>query len=159
MKKNEIKMIGIIILIGLVIIGIILITRKPKEETSKEITSSQQTAQTTKNEEYAVTFDDGSKMNTSNKLNEKKKLGDLEIGNISLTYKNNKSVVLADVKNTSNNTVEKQLVTLTLFDKNGAEIINLDGIIPKLEAGKTTQLNIGTSKDIANAYNFSIIKK
>lgn len=98
-------------------------------------------------------------MNISNKLNEVKTLEGLEIFNIELTYKKGMSVVLADVKNTTNKDIRLTPINLKLYDEEGNVLEILDGIIPEVKAGEKTQLNIGISSDIVNSYNFVIEKK
>ena len=154
MKKQEKKMIAYIIIIGLIIVAIIwFATRNKGDENSSTATQS------TPKEEYTQVLTDGTKINTSSKLNQNKKLGDLEIGNIQFTYRNGVSVVLADVTNKGNSATSLKPVELTLLKKDGSTIEKLQGIIPALKPGATTQLNIGASSDVANAYDFVIIEK
>ena len=154
MKKQEKKMIAYIIIIGLLIVAIIwFATRNKGDENSSTVTQS------TPKEEFTQVLTDGTKINTSSKLNQNKKLGDLEIGNIQFTYRNGVSVVLANVTNTGNSDTSLKAVELTLLRKDGSEIEKLQGIIPGLKPGGSTQLNIGATSDVANAYDFVIIEK
>ena len=152
MKKNEKKMIGILILVSIIIIAIIYLIVRPK---SKE-TNVKEENETV--EEYVQVLEDGTKLNTSTKLQQKKKLGGLEIGNIQLTYVNGQSVVLADVVNASNNATGLMSVTLTLLDKQGNTLATVEGLVAPLQPGASTQLNIGVEDDYANAYDFTIIE-
>lgn len=154
MKNKEKQMIAILILVGVIIIGIIYFITRPK--TTKEENVIEQNKVT---EEYVQVLEDGTKLNTSTKLQEMKKLEGLEIGNIQLTYRNGVSVVLADVVNKSANKTELMAVSLTLLDKNGNVIEELNGLISELAPGASTQLNMGASSDYANAYDFTIVKK
>ncbi len=156
MKKQEMKFIGILILIGVITIAIIYFCTKPKKE---ENNIEKPVTQNEKVEEYVQVLEDGTKYNTSTKLKEPKIVEGLEISNIQLTYKNGQSVVLADVVNTKNEKSKLIAVELILLDKDGNEIEKTQGLIEPLNAGAKTQLNMGLSKDCANAYNFTIVKK
>ena len=152
MKKKEKKMIGMIILIGVIIIAIIWFATRGKGEEKQE-------EQQAPKEEFVQVLDDGTKLNTSSKLNENKKLGNLSIGNIQFTYRNGVSVVLANVTNTGSIKTDLTLVELTLINKDGSTIETLEGLIGELAPGASTQLNMGASKDMANAYDFIIKEK
>ena len=157
MKKKEKKMIAILVLVSVVIIGIIWIATVPKDNNSGN--SQVSVANNQKKEEYVKVLEDGTKLNVSTKLNQSKKLEGLDIGNIQFTYGGGQSVILADVKNNSGSDSSLMLVILTLVDKEGNKIADLNGIIGALKAGESTQLNMGTSVDVANAYDFTIVKK
>ena len=152
MKKQEMKMLGMIILIGVIVIGIIwfIVGGKNKEE-NKETEQNQ-----VEQEEYVQVLEDGTKYNKSDKLKENKKLGGLEIGNIQLTHQNGMSVLLATVTNTTEKAVDVTRIRLKLYDDKGNVLEELDGLISPLKAGESTQLNMGVSADYANAYDFTI---
>ena len=152
MKKQEMKMLGMIILIGVIVIGIIwLIVGGKNKEENKETEQNQ-----VEQEEYVQVLEDGTKYNKSDKLKENKKLGGLEIGNIQLTHQNGMSVLLANVTNTTEKAVDVTRIRLKLYDDKGNVLEELDGLISPLKAGESTQLNMGVSADYANAYDFTI---
>ena len=157
MKKKEIRAIIIIILVGvLIILGIYFATRKKQNNESKNDNIIEQNKVT---EEYVQVLDNGTKLNTSTKLKQMKRVEGLEVGNIQLTHKNGISVVLANVVNNTSNTTELMAISLTLIDKNGNVLEELSGLISPLAPGTSTQLNMGASADYANAYDFIIVKK
>lgn len=157
MKKKEIRAIIIIILVGVLIIsGIYFATRKKQNNESKNDNIIEQNKVT---EEYVQVLDNGTKLNTSTKLKQMKRVEGLEVGNIQLTHKNGISVVLANVVNNTSNTTELMAISLTLIDKNGNVLEELSGLISPLAPGTSTQLNMGASADYANAYDFIIVKK
>ncbi len=154
MKKNEKK--WILVLVGItVLLIIILIVKNCKKEVVKE--STEQTGANT--QEYVQVLEDGTKLNTSTKLKETKKLDNMEIGNIQLTNKDGKSVLLADVKNTGNTETQVTLINIVLLDENGGEIATVPGIISPLKAGESTQLNTTMQQDYTGIYDFKIVKK
>ena len=157
MKKNEKKGIIILVFIAIVIIAVIFFATRGKDD--KEVVENT----TTNNapvEEFVQVLEDGTKLNTSTKLNQTKKVNGLEFGNIQLTMQNGQSVLLADVKNTTSSATELTLVDVTLLDKEGNTIVKVGGIIAPLEAGASTQFNTSMTLDYANAYDFKVeVKK
>ena len=163
MKKNEKIMISILIIITLIVVSIYVI----RNNTQKDIMIGKQGIQTEQNQEekkekkedYVQKIEDGTKINTSSKLHETKTLEGLEISNIQLTEKNNLSVLLGTIKNTSTTTQGGYEIDINIVDKKGDKIIKLGGYIPKIEPQESTQLNIAASFDYANAYDFNISKR
>ena len=152
MKKNEKKGIAILIIVAIIIIGIIFFaTRGKKEEVVQNTTENNAPV-----EEFVQVLEDGTKLNTSTKLNEMKKVKGFEFGNIQLTMQNGQSVLIADVKNTTSSATELTLVDVTLLDKEGNTIVKVGGVIAPLEAGASTQFNTSMTLDYANAYDFKV---
>ena len=152
MKKKEKRMI-LILLIILVIAIIIFAVSKQGNNKENKVEENKVV------EEFVQVLEDGTKLNTSSKLNEIKKIEGLEFGNIQLTNANGQSVLLADVKNTSTVATKMMLVSVTLYDKNGNELGTVGGIISALQPGESKQFNTSMQKDYANAYDFTITKK
>lgn len=153
MKKKEKKMILGLVLGVVILIVILLIGRNVgKKETTTE-------GNTQNEEKYVKVLEDGTKLNTSNKLSETKEIDGLEIGNIQFTYNNGISVVLADVVNTTSKDIEITEVVLTLYDDKNNVLEELEGVISPVKAGESVQLNMGVSADYANAYDFSLVIK
>ena len=154
MKRNERKWILVLVAITVLLI-IVLIVKNSKKEVAKENTK-QLGANT---QEYVQVLEDGTKLNTSTKLKETKKLDNLEIGNIQLTNKNGQSVLLADVKNTGSMETQVMLINIVLLDENKAEIATVPGIISPLKVGESTQLNTSMQQDYTGIYDFRVVKK
>ena len=152
MKKKEKRMI-LILLVVLVIAVVIFVISKNKTG-NKENTEENNVV-----EEFVQVLEDGTRLNTSTKLNEMKKFEGLEFGNIQLTNSNGQSVLLADVKNTTQAETGLMLVNVTLIDKNGNELGTVGGIISPLKPGESKQFNTSMTIDYANAYDFKITKK
>ena len=155
-KKKKVLLAGAIIII-LIIIGIVLIstlsqnTKKPKEELDQNQGSNQ--------ESYVEEIEEGIKINKSTKLNEVKEVEGLQISNIQLTTEGGMTTLLADVKNNSGAKTEVKQVEITLIREDGSEIAKITGIINELEVGATTQLNISTTSDYVEAYDFLVSVK
>lgn len=155
MKREEKRIILTILVVTIMIIVGILILKNTKKGKEKDI-SQREDVQT---EKYVDVLDDGTKLNKSNKLKETKKLDELEISGIQLTYSNGTAVILGNVKNTSNRDINLTPIVLTLYDEKGNILERLETVISPVKAGQTVKLNVGISADYANAYDFSIVKK
>ena len=145
----------IIILIGLIILisGLTLMIRKTeKREEIKE--EKNETI-----EEFVQKLEDGTNLNTSTKMKEAKKIEGMIIDDIQLTEKNNVTLLLAKVTNETNSKQGGYPVKIEIMDKEGNEIISIEGYIGELESGESTQLSISASFNYANAYDFVISKK
>lgn len=158
MSKKEKIIIGILVGITLIVIFIAM-TRKQenKEELAQDSKSQNQT--TVEQAEFVDILQDGTKLNKSDKLKETKILEGMEISNFQLTEKENVTVLLATITNTSNTTQGGYPVEIKVMDKQGNEITTVSAYIGTLEPGKTTQLNTSKTFDYANAYDLSITKK
>ena len=152
MKNNEKKGIAILIIIAIIIIGIIFFATRGKKEDVAENTTENNVPV----EEFVQVLEDGTKLNTSTKLSETKKVNGIEFGNIQLTMQNGQSVLLANVKNTTTTATELTAVDITLLDKEGNTIVKVGGLIAPLEAGEETQFNTCMTLDYANAYDFKV---
>lgn len=147
MRKNEKILIFVLLAILVIVLIVVNVNKKGKDNSGNNTT-----------EKYVEVLEDGTKLNTSNKLSKTKKINGLEITNIQLTTKDGMTVLLADVKNTTSSYKDMTSVTVKILDKSGKELTSLKGLIAPLEAGETTQLNIGVTSDYANAYDFEIVE-
>lgn len=158
MKKNEKLIIGVLVAITAVVI-IVAITRnnKDKQEVATETKTQEQT--TIAQEEFVNILEDGTRLNTSEKLQETKIIEGLEISDLQLTQKDNVTLLLGTITNTSTTTQGGYPVEIKVIDKEGNEITTVSAYIGTVEPGKTTQLNTSATFDYANAYDLNIAKK
>lgn len=152
MKKSGIKIFIILLILGVLILGVIYFIIKNNVHT--DTIEQNQTS-----EEFVQTLDDGTKLNTSTKLNENKNINGLQIGNIQLKREDNKTTLLADVENVTDKTINEKYLDIILIDKEAKILTTIPAITVKLKPGEKTQLNIGTQLDYVNAYDFRIIEK
>jgi uncharacterized protein YpmB len=152
MKKSEKKMIAIIIIIGVIIIGLVLIAK------NKNNSNTASDANEVK-EEYVSVLEDGTRLNTSDKLAQSKKVNGLDITDFQLTTKNNVTVLLGTITNNTNQTVAEFEAKIKIVDKQGNELATLGLLVGELKPGESAQLNTSAPKDYANAYDFEITKK
>ena len=125
------------------------------ETKEEELNQNQSSSQ----ESYVEEIEEGIKINKSTKLNEVKEVEGLQISNIQLTTEGGMTTLLADVKNNSGAKTEVKQVEITLIREDGSEIAKITGIINELEVGATTQLNISTTYDYVEAYDFLVSVK
>ena len=147
MKKSEIRMIIIILIVGLIIIGVVALTGKSKKE-SGEASKVE--------ESYAEVLEDGTRINKSEKAKKVKEVEGLEISNLQVTEKDNVTVMLGTVTNKSNETKEDITLKIKILDKEGKEITTVRNYIGKIEPGKSTQLNTSTTFDYVEMYDYEV---
>ena len=157
MKKNEKKMILILVIVSIVIIGIIYLSTRPSKNKSEPSTTIEESTTNENVEEFVQVLGDGKKLNNSTKLNETKKVNGLEFSKIYLTEKDNSTDLIATVKNNTGKDITKMtFVKVTLLDKEGKNITTLDGAIAPIKAGEEKQFQINSTLDYANAYDLKI---
>ena len=147
-------MIGILILITIVVFVIFIIVKNNKDHTENTNDIVQENK-----EEYVQVLEDGTKLNTSTKLNETKIVDGLEIGNIQLSTTNGETTLLADVKNNTKKDINIIAIDIILYNKEGEEIVKFPGVIGNLKVGGTVKLESSTTLDFANAYDFKVVIK
>ncbi len=164
-NKKVILLIAVIIVVIIVVIAIAIKgnnKNEPSNSVENETAQQQQEGNTPDQqpekvpEEFVQNMDDGTKVNTSTKLKETKTVSSFEISNISLSTVNGQTFLTADVKNTSKNDKPATGIDITLYDKDGNELVKMAGVINELKSGATTRLESGTTLDFANAYDFKV---
>ena len=109
-------------------------------------------------EEFTNVLEDGTRLNTSTKLHETKKIEGMEISDFQLKEKGNETLLLGTITNVSNTVQGGYAMQLRIIDKTGGEILTVPAYVRKLQPGETAQLNISSTKDFANAYDFTVSK-
>ena len=155
MKKKEKRMILFLIVVGVIVVSVIFFATRPKEEN----VPSEQASENKVVEEFVQVLEDGSKLNTSTKLNETKNVNGLEIGNIQLSMVGGETTLFANVKNNTGADIGVTEIDITLYDKNGGEIVTIGGVIGDVKAGESVKLEASTTLDFANAYDFKVVIK
>ena len=149
---------GALIVIGVAIIitvGIFFITRGRGKKEEVEVGTKEENIV---EEEFVNVLSDGTKLNTSDKLQVAKTYDGMEFKDFQLTEKGNKTTLLGTITNKTS--VEKggYLVDLKLVDKGGKELETPSVYIKKLQPGESMQLSSFVQGDGANAYDFTITK-
>ena len=152
MKKNEKIMIGVLVAITVIVL-IVAVNRgnkKNKDGNNENVAPE---------EEFVNVLEDGTRLNKSDKLHEEKEFDGMEITDFQLTEKDNVTLLLGTITNTSNEKKGGYPVNIKVVDKQGNEIITVAAFFGELEPGQNTQLSTSATFDYANAYDFSITKK
>ena len=148
MKK--VILVGGIVLV--LVVGILVVVKVNKKEEGVNPVKLSEVTQ--------VEAKDGTKVNTSEALNKDKMLNGLKISNIQVTTdKNGNTRILADVENTNKTATGIKYITVSIKDKAGKELGQVNGVIVALEAGEKTQLNINATTEYLEAYDFTITEK
>ena len=110
--------------------------------------------------EYITTEEDGTRVNTSDKIKRAKfTIDGLEISNIQLSEIVGKTSLKADVKNTTEEKKGDIELTITLCKKDGSVLVEMGGYIGTVEAGATSKIDAAATLDYANAYDIKIERK
>ena len=153
MKKKEKRMILILVAITVIAIVALVIMRSGKKD---DTTNAEAEAP---KEEFVDVLEDGTRLNTSNKLHETKKFEGMEITNFQLTEKGNVTLLLGTITNKTETKQGGFPVDVKIVDKQGNELITVAAYMPPLEAGESSQLSTNATFDYANAYDFSISRR
>lgn len=175
MKKIKIKSKGAILVcvVAIILIGVMLVGGRDNVPVNNVDNGGNNAAnsETNKpnnnatNNENAVVGEfveqkaDGSKVNKSEQLKTTKTVEGLELTNIRLVENGGLSEIMADAKNTTNKEIDELTMIITVLDKDGNKIAELQASVFDVGAGKTTTLRAGITDDISNAYDFTVRKK
>lgn len=151
MKPKEKKM--ILILLIITIIAAIIFIKSKNKKTNTEVQEEQQGTQSS---EYVQQFEDGTKQSTSQKLNETKKVGDIEISGIQIIEENGTATLTANVKNNSSATKKEFPLTIKLLNKSGEVIETLGAYVGTIKSGETRGIIASINMDISEVYDISI---
>ena len=143
--------IGVIILIS-VIVGKNTSTKKSENQNKNEVEEN------VIDNEFYEELEDGTKINTSAKLKESKKIEGLELTDIQLTENNNTTLLLGKITNISDENQGGYPVKVKVTDKEGNEIIVIDAYIGELKPGESEQFSTSATFNYINAYNFELTK-
>lgn len=156
MKKKKIALIMLAIVIVIIVV-IIVINVNNKEE--KTIENTEEMLINENGEKYVEILEDGSKINTSSKLSENRKIKGMTLTDIKLIYENNVTILQAKVINETNKDIKLTPVVIKLFDDQGNELQELEGLISPVKAGESVLFTALASADYANSYDFTITIK
>ncbi len=118
MKKKEKRMILLLVVIAIVIVAILLIVRSKNNANGK----NNGNGRGENLGEFVQVLEDGTMLNTSDKLNDIKTFGIYELSNIQVTVQDGQTLILADVKNIGEEKADVAFVDIVFQDKKGKEI-------------------------------------
>ncbi len=155
MKDSEKKMIVILLIVSVVVIGVLIFaTRRNGGEETNQVN---ETEGEKPGEEYVNELEDGTKLNTSETLHQAKEIDGLEITEVQLTEKGNKTLLLGKI--TNKGIAEKtEVIKITLINKEGKDITTLSVYVEGIKPGESRDVIASTTLDYANAYDFKLSK-
>lgn len=159
MSKKEKQVIGVLIGIAVIAIIVVLIASGKNKEDKNIVNNETVENNTVEEEKYVEVLENGTKLNTSEKLKETKEIDGMEISNMQLTEEGNITKLLGTITNKSNTTKGNYEINIKLIDENGKALTTLVGYIGELEPGESTQLSTSTTFDYANTYDVEITKR
>ena len=160
MNSNEKR--WIVLLVAVIIIAIVLIVALNVGNKENNLANNEQgqiQSGGSQNEEQnntTIELEDGTTVNTSEKLNSTKTYGSLEISNISFEEKDGITYLVANVTNKGEAVHEPEIVELTLLGENGEEIKTIRPVIGIVAPGETIRLDASTTTDVVSAQDFRI---
>ena len=149
MRKSEKRVILIVLIITIIVITILSIIKNMQNKEERKIDNSNEQ----KVQSKVSVLEDGTKMNTSKKIKEKKYCDGLEFTDIEITEKDNVTIVLANVKNVTNESKKDYPIKLKIIDENSEEIISISGYIGQIKPGETIKFKTSSTFDFSNAYD------
>lgn len=171
MKKEKIKIFIIVILIVLLVIFSILLINRKQEKTQVAIDDTRLTEDEIYQEvltevlygkEKYITHDEnGNRVNISDKMKEAVTVngeGDLEVQKIDIYSKDNKTIIEGSIKNNGNAALGDEILTLSLKDDTGIEILGVGIYVDKMQSGESSTFQTYATMDLANAYSYSVSK-
>lgn len=162
-KKINKKALLIVVIAIVVIVVAVLIFKNSNKRVIKTATN-----EIDMNNTENVEIIDGKKVNNSESIKNRKNIesiGSIEnleelrsltckITELSATSKESK--VIMEVTNESNKDFEGKEVTITFYEKEGRIFGELKSYIGKIKAGERIQLEVTTTLDVTNAYDYSV---
>ena len=152
-KKQSKKLLWVLTIVFLIIVCVTVIFVKifTKNDNNKNLVDNNDNF--SKNTRSSVT-----RINISEKLNENKKIDDLDITNIELKSDGQVTQLTAIINNNTGKTKGDYPAKVIFIDSNNNEIAEMGIYIKKLQPGESTILNGKITFDYTNAYNFNIQK-
>lgn len=161
MKKKEKIWVLLLAIAVIIFIIVLLVNRSGKDENNNVSNSGADSSQINngensgepKDEEFVARQEDGTRVNTSNKIKETKRIGGLEISGVTITENNNLTQLLGTVENTSRAVDGGYTLKIIVVDKENQELIDMLFDITELQPGQSTQIDCSATFDYSNAYD------
>lgn len=98
-------------------------------------------------------------VNSNQLIIEEQNINNLTFKNVSLSYQNGISTFIVSVVNNNNEVVSFKEILVKFKNKNGKEIITLNGALGNIDIGGTIEVNITSDIDLSEAYSLEYILK
>ena len=107
-------------------------------------------------EKYYIDLAENYRQNTSSKLSESRKIGNLDVIGAGISYLNGRSTFSLNLKNNSDDISNEMKVRIYLLNKNEQTVKILVAYISELDVDEETQINIVDESDITNVYDYKV---
>ena len=152
--KNK-KLVILLAIVLVIILGVAIYFAIPKNNNNAQKDQKQYSQINLENTENAK-VEDGKKINTSEKLLQNKTIDGINIKDIKLVAENETTTLTATVENKSQKKINAGKITINFTNSNGEIYAKLNSYIGDIDIGKTGNINASTTRDLANAYDFTI---
>lgn len=145
MKKKEKIMIMILLVITVIAIIMLYNQRNPKSKNEENV-----------KEEMVMVQEDGSKIAISDKLQEKRRIGDIEINNISIREEGGLAKITASTTNVGKEETQEMPIKILLKDKDENIITEVGAYIGKMKKGDQRGIMASANVTIDEVYDVEI---
>lgn len=149
-KKSNLNYGKILAIIVVIIISVIIVVATRR----KDVTQDQQPQVETYKEE-----EDGTKFNTSEKLQETKVFENYEISNTAISKKDGETQFSAKIKNVSDTVIGNESVYIIFKSISGEELYRMEVYLSEIQPGKSTTINSKITIDVVESYDIELKKK
>ena len=144
-------MILILLLVSILIVGIVWLVTRPK---TNKTNASGSVAQG----EFTKVDNEGTIVNTSEKINEDREELGFSITNVKLEEKNGETIISARITNKTESNQESFFGNIVLFDKQGNEIGRIPTMVSETQKGESIDIEASITESYVNAYDFKLEK-
>ena len=161
--KNK-KLVILLAIVLVIILGVAIYFAIPKKNNNAQKLEQEQVIEEGQKQYSQINLEntenakdeDGKKINTSEKLLQNKTIDGINIKDIKLVAENGTTTLTATVENKSQKKINAGKITINFTNSNGEIYAKLNSYIGDIDIGKTGNINASTTRDLANAYDFTI---
>lgn len=100
----------------------------------------------------------GIKQNTSNKLQEAKKVADLDVTNIQITEVNGQATIRANIENNTSSNKKEFPITVMVYNEKRELLQKVGAYVGNIKVGETRAINASINMDITSIYDIEFQK-
>lgn len=110
-------------------------------------------------QEFTTVSSNGTQTNTSETLAKTRQYAGLDITSVKLTATAKSTIFIAEFKNNTSEEVKGHTVKLTMLNKEGNEIVTINGYLGTTKPGETYTMYVSSSNgEFINSYDYTIAK-
>ncbi len=145
-RLNYKGIIAIMVIIAIIIAIVIFVIRKNKKNDEKQLPI----------DAAYTTEDNGTKVNTSTKLQEIKNFNGYEISNIELKETNGEAEFSAQIKNVTQSSIGNKSIYIVFKSQSEEELYKMQVYLGEIKPEKSTRINSKITKSVIDAYDIEI---